>query len=244
MCVDERELQTLMKGLPGDAPSPSFDADSIRAASARAGARHRMRIAAGSTLAAAMLIGGGVIVGSGVLGNDSLFGRHQDGGQEAATNADSGQPDPRVVRPSSGGPVSGSPESSMQGDDSRLESQYRASRTLGCESVDRELAVALAGELPVAPSGDAYGGELPCAAGGNAGYQISDADSRGAISIAYFRKGDGQPRLRIAENDEYVEVRTESNGSIIVLSTPALPDMQAPHSEDLLRIANALADDL
>lgn len=242
--MDERELQTLFKGVPGDPPPATFDTDDVLAGSARATARHRMRLATGGAIAALVLAGGGA------LGVQLLSEGNQDGGQAASAREDSGQPDGPVVRPYSGGPENGPASTSMQGDEGARLDRSKASSTLGCETVDRELAVALAGELPVTPQGDPKGGFLPCARGGNAGYLLTDSDGdRGWVSVSYYRPGEPQPRMASKQGPmsgrgsyDLREARTASGGLIMVLSYRP-EGGEAPLTEDLQRIADRLAED-
>lgn len=243
--MDERELETLFKGAPGDAPPPTFGTDEVLAASARARARHRMRVVTGGALAALVLAGGGLF---GMLGSDLLGGGGSPDSGALSADSRTGQPDEGVVRPSSGGPGSGPAATGMQGPEAAdKDSKLEAARTPGCETVDRELAVALAGELPATPQGDAVGGKLPCAPGGNAGYLVRERGVDVWISAAYFPKG-GQPRLAYDRREQLVEARAADGGLIVVLRTPAggreeTADTRSVDTDDLQRIADALAAD-
>ena len=126
--MDENELGTLFQAAPGEPPPPTFGLADVTAASARAKVRGR------SVVALAMLL----VVGLGIFGLTQL-----KLASFPETTSSSGQPgsaDARLPKASTPSPLQGSGGTGEDGP--------RAEGTPGCEKVDRELATALAGELP------------------------------------------------------------------------------------------------
>lgn len=150
--LDERRLQQLLRDAAGEAPEPSFTMDDVTAASRRVTARRRSLVAA----AAAVVVGAGAVTGIVVIGPEQQDGRSTAlapnerplSGEVAEKNPEGGQPGDGGER---GFGVESFPDVSpkqgggMDGEDG----------TPGCQVIDRELATALAGELPVDPIGEA-----------------------------------------------------------------------------------------
>ncbi|EHY89497.1 hypothetical protein ACWGPQ_14425 [Saccharomonospora azurea] len=161
--LDERRLERLLHDAAGEVPAPSFTVDDVRSASRRITARRRSL----ATVAAAVVVGAGAVTGV-VLGGPEQGGDHTT----ALAPAESTASDGAVKKSSEGGqPTGDGPRGQgvenfpdgppKQGGESHGEDGPRAEGTPGCQAVDRELATALAGELPVDPIGEAtrYG---PC----------------------------------------------------------------------------------
>lgn len=237
--MDERELEQLFRDAPGEPPPPSFGLSDIEAGSRRATARHRVRVATAGTFAALVLAGGGFAAGgllSGDNGTESAAQPHSVG--ESAT---SGQPGAEGERLDSGDAAQAEELSSKQGDKGSRNSDAAAASAERCEEVDRQLATALAGELPVGPDTEKpLGGFLPCEAGvRRAAHHVTDGDAAGTISVALVPKG---VAFRIANEGEsvLVEARARSGVTVMLLSTP--DDGSSPPLEaDLQRVADAIA---
>ncbi|WP_086661297.1 hypothetical protein [Lentzea kentuckyensis] len=149
--MDEQKLADLFRDAAHDAPPASFDASDVRTASRRATVRRRNSIAAGTTLVVVLGFGG-VVAGTNWITqekNSSTVagsGQQQDNAaQSPMTALEQGQP---TQKDSPYG------ESSTQGDGTpsgSVDPTVSARAVQGCAGVDRELAVALAGELSVSP---------------------------------------------------------------------------------------------
>lgn len=173
---DGDKLGDLFSDAVAGAPEATFDADDIAAASARATARRQRVVAGVSTL-------GVVIIAAGVVTSVGLLGQTGDGGTNtAAERATSAGPrNVPQVRPSEAGPTAprsagplvgtgtGSapqplpddPSKQGDGDPGRPGLRAGAPRP-GCVQADRELATALAGELPAALREPARRAQVPC----------------------------------------------------------------------------------
>jgi len=140
-----------------DAPEPSFTVDDVTNASRRITARRRSLV----TAAAAVVVGAGAVTGLVAFGAGQRDGGSTAlapgetvvSGEIAKKNPESGQPNDDEGR---GLGVESFPDASpKQGGGSSEEDGPRAEGTPACQSVDRELATALAGELPIDPVGEA-----------------------------------------------------------------------------------------
>lgn len=239
--MDERKVAQLFRDAASDAPPPSFDLDDVAAASARAGARHRSAVLAGSALGVAVLVGGAVV------GTELLRGGGEEGstatlaGPESSTKHRMEQNAPGNPR---SGPAADDPTNSpKQGGDKSGRVGPRTDGTpRGCNQVDRELAVALAGELPATPSpSDADTGNLRCPDGGrSAGFQVR---GDGTVSVLLLPPGVavGQPWSGAVPNAEHVRRAAQRGGTVIVLSEPGSGQTEAPQAARLPEIARSLA---
>ncbi|MQA62608.1 MAG: hypothetical protein GEU86_14200 [Actinophytocola sp.] len=248
--MDERELETLFREAPGEAPPATFDAADVAAASRRATARHRMRVATAASFTALVLAGGALFATIGPLSGDEQ-GAGTAVSAQMGESADEPQPNSADARQESGGlelsreaaPKQGGEDSSLDAADPEV-----AERTYGCESIDRKLADALAGELPVGPSRapDPVPGIGPCVDGGsNAAYEVSDGEASGLISVAIIPASDGEA-MALSDEDSrtrMAQARTDGgSGDIVVVSSkPAPGSPAAPLPDELQRIADAIA---
>ncbi|MCP2183288.1 hypothetical protein [Prauserella alba] len=152
--MDERELGELFRSVPGEPPPPSFDETDVAHSAHRITVRRRA-IAGGAAAAVVLLGGGGVVAGS-MLGGG---GGNVVAGSDRSTT---GGTQPRIAQPGDGGSRPQSDQPGIQGLPSGEPKQGGTTdgdRTPGCDQVDRELATALAGELPVTAS-DASPGRI------------------------------------------------------------------------------------
>lgn len=156
--MDERELGELFRSVPGEPPPPSFDESDVAAASRRVTARRRAAVG-GVAAGVVLLVGGGlatgaVLSGSGGSGDDAgsvVAGR--DPSTTGGTQPRAGQPaETRERQPQAQDLPEAEPKQGGTAD---------GDRTHGCEEVDRKLATALAGELPVDASDAAPGRVCP-----------------------------------------------------------------------------------
>jgi len=243
--MDERELQQLFRDAPGEAPPPSFGVSDVAAASRRATARQRVRIATASSAAVLVLVGGGLFAALGPLSNEGnvggsdsevasvpevdaqaprqpqeQYGRHQDGGSAEAE-----------ALPKQGGEANDGPG---------------AAGTERCRAVDRQLATALAGELPVGPPGDPIPGELPCTeAPKQAAYRVQDDGRSGVITVGLVKSSQEESTDKSGPpfKGSYADARTDDGLTIVVLSR-ADDGKYAPYRSELDEIAERIADRL
>lgn len=155
--MDERRLAELLNDAVADVPPPSFGRDDISRESARQRARRRNGIITGSALGVALLAGTTALSVALWTGQDSAGQSNAANGDAASGNENAapyelpdrdGSADEPTQR---GGLEEGSPpESRKQGrtSDGEAGPAGPGSTSSGCEQVDRELAAALAGELP------------------------------------------------------------------------------------------------
>lgn len=159
--MDEQQLQDLLRDAPEQAPPATFDIDEVRAAARRARARRRWTVAGACALVVVALAGAGILGimmttgGTGQVVASKPEGNPTRGGK--SDNAAPAQPQPEGTRlqdtASAARPTKDLPGlSPKQGGDGTVKDGPRAGSTDGCDKVDRELAKALADELPVTGS--------------------------------------------------------------------------------------------
>jgi hypothetical protein len=196
--VDEKKLTELFKDAVRDAPPASFGTGDVQRASRRATERRRTAIVSGSVLAV-VLLGGGVVTGVALSGENldsnasapmvASSGQGDGGGtmydngaaSGASARAESGQPNDRSEGPKQGGSPVGSAGPSA------------GSTPGGCEKADRELAAALASELPAAANAR-VGAEKPvpfaCPPGSRAAsFEVVDGPRSGTLSVVLAPPG-------------------------------------------------------
>ncbi|TNC26096.1 hypothetical protein [Amycolatopsis alkalitolerans] len=219
--MDEKDLETLFRAAPGDPPQPTFDLGDVTAASARAAARRRSAV----LLSVVCLV---VVLSAAGIAGLTYF---------RSTGSQSAQPANALARPSQTLPG----PSPLQGSGGNGQDGPRAEGTpTGCEKVDRELATALAGELPATGTTGPLPGRFCPTATRSAGFHVTDGDRGGVISVTFFPAGVavGEPANTISALQH-----TASGGTVLVLSFPdasSAPPLQA----DLAGIAAALAHKL
>ncbi|WP_024875660.1 hypothetical protein [Saccharomonospora piscinae] len=196
--MDERRFEQLMHDAVGEPPEASFDVEDVTAASRRATARRRS-LGAG---VAAVVVLAGALVGVAVGGTGPSEpttalgpGETTDSGQVLGKTPESGQPGGGDERehstPGQPGAQNFPDGSTKQGGEPTGEDGPRAGSTSGCETVDRGLATALAGELPIDPAGEAVPSPYCVAGGSAAAFPLSE----GAVSVLLV------PRDQVARPD-------------------------------------------
>ncbi|MFI9448880.1 hypothetical protein [Amycolatopsis sp. NPDC052450] len=206
--MDENELKALFRDAPGDAPSPTFDTSDVVRASKRATARRRNGIAVACSAVVLVLAGAGMF---GVLGGTDLqLGSGAKSDQEAAT---AGQPGAASARPLDSGDPSNfsNPPPQQGGDGPERTGRMTAEGTYGCEQVDRELATALAGELPVPVNvAKSTPGDICTTGARSAGFQVLG----GTVSATVFPAGAAIPSLPTGASSAQ---RITGKGSLVVV---------------------------
>ncbi|WP_199429347.1 hypothetical protein [Qaidamihabitans albus] len=238
--MDEHELETLFRQAPGEPPPPTFTERDVAAASRRATMRRRSVTAAVSACVV-LLLGGVSVVGLGQranTGGDSGAASAPAYGDAEAEAGEQEQPGGSAGRlPNAQGFPDGSPK---QGGEASGENGPRAGRTSGCEKVDRELAIALAGELPVTAGADAVPGLVCPEPSRSAAYAVDG----GLVSAVLVPSGVASQLPEQPEGTVIAEERTAAGATVVVLSTPAPDKATAPLAGGLQGIATALARQL
>ncbi len=235
--MDEQELRSLFSAAPGDAPSPSFDQGDVVRESRRQTVRRRNRITAGVSAAALVVVGFGAygLLSGGTPGSPTAA---SDNAVSAQSGPVSGQPNPSVARPQVGGEspnFSSTPP--QQGGSGDGKTGQLAEGASGCEEVDGELAIALAGELPGhVAAAQASPGSACTTASRSAGFPVPGGEVAAAvypkgISVAFKSQPAGTVTARVA---------TASGGTLVLVSVPDAASA-APYAGDVDRFASELA---
>lgn len=235
--MDDRELQSLFADAPGEAPPAGFGLSDVTAASQRATARHRLRVATVSSAAALVLLGGGIFVALGPMSGDG-----GGSGEETALSAPKfdaqppGQPQAGDARQDDGGSVNAEAAPSKQGDAADKPGRD-ATRTARCEQVDRQLAIALAGELPVVPDSEPIPGQFDCTPGmTQAAYRVDGEVISAALVTGRLNAPD------LSAQPSHVQAFIDKGRLILVMSSAA--DGQSGAEDDLQEIADGVAERL
>ncbi|GAB3577962.1 hypothetical protein GCM10027445_44420 [Amycolatopsis endophytica] len=224
--MDERELTELFRAVPGEPPPAAFDVRDVRDASARATARRRMTLAAASLCVVFALLGAGIMgfVQSRTTPSNQVLGQEQPVGGPVRLPTASGLPGP----------------SAMQGGVGTGENGPRADGTPGCDKVDRELAAALAGELPSTGVTGPRAGDVCTPGSRSASYGVAENGRSGTVSATVLPPGASVQLAKLVEGAVADQQRAAGGGTVIVLSVPA-PGSAAPLADDVTRIARSLA---
>ncbi|WP_037320535.1 hypothetical protein [Amycolatopsis orientalis] len=206
--MDENDLKALFRDAPGDMPSPSFDTADVVRASKRATARRRNGIAVACSALVLVLGGVGMF---GVLGDVDLGSPTAAKSDNEAASA--GQPEAASARPLDSGESSNfsNPPPQQGGGGPEKTGRMTAEGTYGCDQVDRELATALAGELPVPVDvAKSTPGDICTTGARSAGFQVPG----GTVSAAVFPAGASVPPLPTGAASAR---RTTAKGSLVVV---------------------------
>ncbi|HEY8374171.1 MAG TPA: hypothetical protein VIL00_15650 [Pseudonocardiaceae bacterium] len=206
--MDERRLTELFRDAVCDAPPASFDVRDVTEASRRATRRQRAAVLVGSAMGVAVLFGGAAmftdLLGSSTSGS-TVAGPQTGPGDPLGTGGRQErvapvspfqQPDgPGTAgEPSGGAPATSFPGGPpMQGGGTSGEAGPGTGSTQdGCGPADRELADALAGELPAAAgrSPVPLGVECPVGARG-VRVPVQDGTATGDITVVLGPEGSG-----------------------------------------------------
>jgi len=250
--VDEHQLAELFREAVRGAPPPSFDERDVASASHRARARQRTAIVAGSTLGVALLVGGAVVGADLVRGGG---GTHDAAAPMApqqrtvAPHAPMNTLDlPVPGAPSPGGPPPWSfPEvPPEQGGGTSGDAGPRAGGAQsGCGPADRELAVALAGELPAAADSQPVPVAAQCPPGARAaGYVVRDNSDVGLFSVVLVPGGAGGTQTRFSGPGGVTvfSVTTRGGAELVVASQPQQGSANAPFGDQVSQVAQHLAE--
>ncbi|RSD19826.1 hypothetical protein [Amycolatopsis eburnea] len=235
--MDEQELRALFSAAPPEAPEPTFSQDDVVRESRRQTVRRRNRITAGVSAAALVVVGFGAY---GLLsgGTPGLLTAAKDNAVSAQSEAGSAQPGDGSMRPQVGGESPNFPaQPPQQGGDGDGKTGHLAEGASGCEQVDRELAIALAGELPVPVAvSEASPGGACSTASRSAGFRVPG----GEVAAAAYPKGIPVVFKSQPAGTATARVTTASGGSLLLISVPA-SGATAPYAGQLDQFAHALA---
>ncbi|MEU7478703.1 hypothetical protein AB0A63_22140 [Lentzea sp. NPDC042327] len=160
--MDENKLADLFRDAAHDAPPAAFDVSDVRTASRRATQRRRSAIAGGTALVVVLGFGG-VLAGTNWVNQDkgaeSVAGAGQAGDNSAQSPLSAPVDPPNMQTKNFPGDVSTQGDTATPGS---ADPSVGERAVQGCAEVDRELAVALAGELSVPPA-DAVPPTVSCA---------------------------------------------------------------------------------
>jgi hypothetical protein len=237
--MDDRELETLFTAAPGDPPPATFTANQVVAASKRAQAKRRSTIMAACGALIVVFGGFGVFAaftspGSGTPNTASSAGDAQVSAQSGVAGQPLGIPE----RPPTGDKQGFPPQSPMQGGDEAGKDGPRVESASGCDKVDRELATALAGELPGTVSVDGASPSHLCPTGSrSAGFRVDG----GFVSITLAPSGMALTLADVIPGTKIVEQTAVSGGTIWLLSIPDSGSAPPPFADDVDRIARTVA---
>jgi len=197
--VDEKKLREVFGEAVPEAPPPTFQIGEVRSESRRQRTRHRNALLGGSALGIAVLTGAavlGVALWKGTDSNDASTAAGAPMFDGSSSNATSGSSDvPHEVQPpraASGGTEqdkSFPTESPKQGGTSTGNAgpSGPGSTLIGCGQADRELAAALAGELPAAASPKLLNAKVACPQGARSfAVEVTDGDRTGIVSVVEY----------------------------------------------------------
>jgi hypothetical protein len=258
MSMDERKLAELLHDAVADTPPPTFDESDVARASERLRLRRRNGILAGSAfgvvvLASATALGMALWTGSG--SNESADDSHvaaAEGNASASPyelpqrgTADAPKPERQNV------PEDAPSETRKQGRPPSGEAGPAGpGRTPGgCEKADRELAAALAGELPAAANAQAAAAqsvELTCPQGSiGAMFHVVDKGQSGSVSFVIVPADAPSPEwTNLPVGTQQATANTADGRTVIVVSEPRMDREVAPFGDDVQQVANDVAQDL
>jgi hypothetical protein len=248
--MDEKKLAELLKDVVAETPPPTFTHADVTRESARQQQRRRNGLLAGSAFGVAVLAGAtalSVALWSG--GPTPSAVTSAEGGtydsNETAAPYELPDEDAAAAEPTErGGQENFPPEGSKQGDpsDGNGGPAGSASTPRGCEQVDRELAAALAGELPAAANVDAAEAKtaiLPCPTEGRgARFELPEG---GQLTVLLLPQGSLEDVDMTAAGGAQASAPTSEGDQVLVVSEPEEPGGSIPYESDLSRFATTIA---
>jgi hypothetical protein len=249
MSMDERKLAELLHDAVADTPPPSFDEHDVARASERQRIRRRNAVVTGSAfgvvvLASATALGVALWTGQGTPGSVTSAESVDSGGNGNAAPYELPDEGAALPEQTERGEQQQDfpPESRKQGrpSDGNGGSSDSASTPSGCEQVDRELAAALAGELPDTANvkvDDALPVSWSCATNApGAEFTVPG----GVISVLLLRN-DQLTAFNSRSGTAQADAPTSDGRQVLVLSTASGSSGTAPFASDLKRIATEIA---
>ncbi len=232
--MDEQELRSLFSAAPPDAPSPSFTRDDVVRESHRQTVRRRNRITAGVSAVALVVAGFGAY---GVLSGGTPESLTAAKDNAVPSQVGSAQPGDGSMRPQIGGESPNFPvQPPQQGGDGGGKTGPLAEGASGCEQVDGELAIALAGELPGHFATQAVPGGACSTASRSAGFPVPG----GEVAAAVYPKGVSVAFKSQPAGTVTAQVGTASGGVLVLVSVPSA-GAPAPYASQVDQFAHDLA---
>jgi hypothetical protein len=245
--MDERRLAELLKDAVADAPPPTFDEGDVTAESARQRVRHRNGVLAGSAFGVALLAGAAALGVALWTGPDATTDAAVAGSGTSTSNGNAApyelpDEDNEAAAPTERGEPDSSPEAPKQGGSSVEDGGPAgpASTPSGCEQADRELAAALAGELPAAANlkvDDALPVSLSCPA------EVDGASfdlPSGRITIMRAEPGVTLPTWTLRSGSVEARSTTSVGRTVVVISEPFDSGEPGPYADEVHLAAVAL----
>lgn len=244
--MDENKLADLLKDAVAETPPPTFTVADVARESDRQRARHRNGVLAGSAFGVALLAGATALgvalwTGPGAATDAMDAERAASGGNGNAAPYELPNEDNKAAAPTErGGAEDFPPEMPKQGGypDGSGGPAGPAGTPSGCEQVDRELAAALAGELPAAAKvkvDDAIPVSLSCPEGATgAAYDLPG----GRISVILMP--DDVALTTNTTRGAQADAPTTDGRQVLLVSEPVSASGTAPFGSDIERIATEL----
>jgi len=242
--MDEKKLADLLKDAVLETPPPTFTASDVSRESDRQRLRHRNGVLAGSAFGVAILAGATALgvalwTGPGAASDSTSAESVASGGNGNAAPYELPSKDDNAAAPTErGGAEDFPPETPKQGGyPDGNGGPAGPAGTLGCEQVDRELAAALAGELPAAANIE-FADAVP----------VSFNCPQGAVGAAYDLPSGRFSAVVVPDNvtmtTQVIGVQAEApiddGRTVVVVSEPATPSGAAPYASDVQQIATRL----
>ncbi len=253
--MDERKLGELLRDAVADTPPPSFDQHDVARESERRRVRRRNGILTGSAFGV-VLLASATALGVALWTGPHSAEQTNDADTAAAAGNGSAAPDELPQEDSADAPKA-EREAVPQDTPSETRKQGRpssgdagpagpGSTPSGCEQADRELAAALAGELPAAANveaSDAVSVELRCPAGAlGAMFYVVDSGQSGTFSAVVVPANITPPEwTNLPRGTQRGEATADDGRTVVVLSEPRSDGEFAPFGTDVQQIANELA---
>jgi len=233
--MDEQELRSLFSAAPGDTPEPSFTQGDVVRESRRQTVRRRNRLTAG--VGAVVLVVAGFGAYGQLSGDIPKSMTAADNAAPAQASPDSGQPGDGSMRPQVGGESPNFPaQPPQQGGVGEGKTGHLAEGASGCEQVDGELAIALAGELPGHFAAQAVPGGACSTVSRSAGFQVPG----GEVAAAVYPKGIPEVFKSQPAGTVTARVGTASGGVLVLVSVPST-GAAAPYAGQVDQFARDLA---
>jgi hypothetical protein len=256
MSMDERKLAELLHDAVADTPPPSFDEHDVARASERQRIRRRNAVVTGSAFGVVVLASATALGVALWTGPNSA---EQSNADTAAAGGNASASPYELPEEDSAGaadaerenvPNSAPSESRKQGRPSSGEAGPAGpgSTPSGCEA-DRELAAALAGELPAAANvaeNDVEAVELDCPHGSiGSMYRVVDNGQSGSVSAVVVQPDITAPQWRNVPIGTQRATATMADGrTVVVISEPRLDGDIAPFGDEVQQVATGIAERL
>ncbi len=252
--MDEKKLGELFKDAVRDTPPATFGTGEVRRASVRASARHRQNVVVGCVLAVVLLGGGGITAVALTGGTShsnaavSASGGSADTANSGTMKSEAGAGAPRVQEapPTALNDQTGT---SKQGDSPPGGAGSPSTRTPsgGCETADRELAAALASELPAAPNAkDAMKVPFGCPPRSRgASFKVTDGARSGTVSLVVIPPGVSAGfaplGIEVPGTQDFSATGATSGATVYLVSQPTPELAEAPFTENGSQMVARLA---